>query len=69
VAGGLLERERSTVALNREGFPWCPIALLNIHGGLITGRSSIMPGEAKARDFSSGFDFALLQSDISNVAN
>jgi len=28
-----------------------------------------MPGEAKARDFSSGFDFALLQSDISNVAN
>lgn len=30
---------------------------------------AILPGEAKARDFSPGFDFAQLQSDIGDVAN
>jgi hypothetical protein len=43
--------------------------LVNIRRGLIADRCSILPSEAKAKDFSPGCDFAKSQSDISDVAN
>jgi len=36
---------------------------------LTADRCSILPSEAKAKDFSPGFDFAKFQSDISDTAN